>query len=95
MIQSGDVRCCRSISKCLVGKLQANSLTTKLVGQSVQPNAGLLDQQLALRWVLDHTSTFGGDPQQVIVTEDLFDSILVRLYLTPPKEALPRTHSLV
>ncbi|KAK7462813.1 hypothetical protein VKT23_007393 [Stygiomarasmius scandens] len=30
-------------------------------------NAGLLDQHLALRWVHDHISKFGGDPTQVTI----------------------------
>ncbi|KAK7461916.1 hypothetical protein VKT23_008347 [Stygiomarasmius scandens] len=30
-------------------------------------NAGLLDQEFALRWVQDHISKFGGDPEKVVI----------------------------
>ncbi|KAL8686642.1 MAG: hypothetical protein Q9218_006964, partial [Villophora microphyllina] len=32
------------------------------------PNAGLLDQRFALRWVRKHIHLFGGDPHQVTIT---------------------------
>jgi carboxylesterase type B len=32
------------------------------------PNAGLLDQRLALAWVRRYISAFGGDPDKVLIT---------------------------
>ena len=79
-------------------EVQAIALTTKLGafgwlagGEGVQPNAGLLDQQLALQWVRDHISRFGGDPQQVTVIGESAGSSSILLHLTSPRGAFTRS----
>nr|GAT59513.1 predicted protein [Mycena chlorophos] len=42
-------------------------LAGSAVKQDGQLNAGLLDQQFALRWVQEHISKFGGDPEKVAI----------------------------
>ena len=46
-----------------VGPLGFLSLGT----ESAPGNAGLLDQQMAMRWVHEHIADFGGDPQRVTI----------------------------
>lgn len=41
--------------------------TEEFAGGNGQPNAGLLDQRLALGWVQRHIKSFGGDPSKVTI----------------------------
>ena len=55
----------------------------------VQPNCGLLDQVLALQWVRDHVSGFGGDPGAVTVFgESAGAGSVLSLLATPSAKGL-------
>lgn len=50
----------------------------------VTPNAGFKDQVLALKWVRDHISHFGGDPNCVTVMGISAGALSVQLHLVSP-----------
>ena len=47
-------------------------------------NYGLLDQQLALRWVQDHIASFGGDPTRVLIFGQSAGAMSIVCHLASP-----------
>jgi para-nitrobenzyl esterase len=61
---------------CALPELEAQN------GRSV--NAGILDQNLALKWVQENIAAFGGDPDRVLVHGQSAGGMSTRMHLTSP-----------
>jgi len=55
-----------------------------LPDDEIAGNMGLLDQALALQWVQDHISYFGGDPEQVTIMGESAGSASVTYHMLSP-----------
>ncbi|KAH8393204.1 hypothetical protein KR009_010756, partial [Drosophila setifemur] len=53
-------------------------------GNETRGNFGYLDQVMALEWVRDHISHFGGDPEMVTILGMSAGSMAVSLHLASP-----------
>lgn len=55
-----------------------------LTGAGTTPNRGLLDQRMAMEFVRDHISAFGGDPGQVTLAGESAGAMSVAIHMTSP-----------
>ncbi|KIJ22548.1 hypothetical protein M422DRAFT_152036 [Sphaerobolus stellatus SS14] len=56
-------------------------LASERIQKNGDLNAGLLDQRFALQWVQDHITSFGGDPNQVVLVGDSAGAGSIALHL--------------
>ena len=66
--------------KFVAGPLGFLSLGT----EKVPGNNGLRDQSMALKWIKDHISNFGGDPNSVTIFGQSAGSLSVAAHLVSP-----------
>ena len=69
------------------GFLGHRALSAEDVSYPSSANYGLLDQRLALRWILDHIADVGGDPEGITVAGRTAGGDSVGLHLVSPDSA--------
>ena len=59
----------------------------KKTGEEINGNFGILDQILALEWVQENISAFGGDPEKVTIYGESAGAMSTGIHLVSPKSA--------
>ena len=54
------------------------------LGSSAPGNQGMLDQVLALKWIQNHISAFGGNPRNVTIMGESAGAMSAMLHLISP-----------
>jgi carboxylesterase type B len=64
-----------------------SGIKDKKTGEEINGNFGLLDQLLAMKWVKDNISKFGGDPNQIALYGQSAGAASVAIHLTGPSSS--------
>ncbi len=64
-------------------------LKDKTTGEEINGNFGILDQILALKWVQENISAFGGDPEKVAIYGESAGAMSVGIHLVSSPESKP------